>query len=98
MVAEDQVGVELDVGVRTGLDGGVGLGARGRGGDLGEEGAGGQVDEGDGAGPEGLGAADDLDQAGVRGGRGLGLDGGLRVCVCNGSHGVCQQTGGCRGG
>ena len=39
VVDEDEVGVELDVGVAAGLHGGVGFGGRGCGGDFGEDGA-----------------------------------------------------------
>lgn len=65
VVAEDQVGVELDVAVAAGLHGGVGLFPGGGGGDFGEDGAGGERDFGDGAAGEGFGAADDAEETGV---------------------------------
>lgn len=65
VVAVDEVGVELDVGVAAGLDARVGLFGGGGRGDFGEEGAGGEGDERDGAAAEGAGFAVDVEDGGV---------------------------------
>lgn len=57
VVDEDEVGVELDVGVAAGLHRRVGLGGGRGGGDLGEDGAGGEVRLRDGRAGEGFRAA-----------------------------------------
>lgn len=78
VVDEDEVRVELDVAVATGLDGGVGFGGRGCGGDFGEEGAGGEGGLGDGRAGEGLWAVLDLEDVGMG-----WFDCGGRACSCN---------------
>lgn len=65
VIAEDQVGIELDVGVAAGLHAGVGLDARSGRGDFGKECAGGQIDEGNGAAAKGLGTAIDVQSIGM---------------------------------
>lgn len=75
VVAKDQVRVELDVAVATSLDAGVGLLGRGGAGDLGEEGARGEIDEGLGATGECLGAAIDVETVGMSGRRQFGAQG-----------------------
>lgn len=67
VVDKDEVGVELDVRGAAGLHGGVGFCGGGCGGNFGEDGAGGEVDEGDGRAGEGFGAA--VDEKTVRVGR-----------------------------
>lgn len=72
MVDVEQVAVEFDVQVARGLDGGVGGGGGGGWGrDAGEEGAGGQCDEGEGAAGEGARVVFYAEEAGE-----VGLDPG----------------------
>lgn len=66
MVAIDKVRVEVDMAVATYLDARVGLLGRGGAGDLGEQGAGGEIDEGHCAAGECLGATIDAETIGVR--------------------------------
>lgn len=95
VVAEDEVGVQLDVAVATGLDAGVGLFGGGGADDLGEEGAGGEVDQSSGAAAEGFDAAIDIETVGMRR-RGefvlQGRDGGEGFC--GGGHGGENGGGG----
>jgi hypothetical protein len=83
VVAEHQIGIELNVLGARYLHGGVPLrGDRGGPGDAGEESTGGEIHEGECTGAKGFGAAVDLDQSWVCG-RGLvfGLCGGCGGCV-----------------
>lgn len=99
MVTEDQVRVELDVAIAAGLDAGVGPLGRGGAGDLGEERARGEFDEGLGAAGECLGAAVDVETVGMgrRGQFGAqGRHGGERFS--RGGHLEKERRGGGGGG
>lgn len=65
VVAVDQVGIELDVAVRTGLHAGVGLRAGCSRGDLGKDSTRGEVDERSGPTSEGFGASVDAQAIGM---------------------------------
>jgi len=91
VVDEDEVGVELDVGVWAGLHGGVGFGGRGCSSDLGEQGASGKVGLGDCGAGEGFGAAVDVEEVRV-GFDGWGGGGGTGGFDCHWRHfGDCRE-------